>query len=185
MPDDVIVCPYAVNVDPTLRLFLVARSLPTRATYSVDDPSMVVPAVTSNEFTSATWVLPGDVVPVTVIGSTKVPPGGAAPPTVGLPSASALPRLPSVPGSIADCRLVVPLAIDCPSGPVGAVVPSVIQRCRGSTSPTSRRRLPDLGDLGVGRVVHRHPGTRGHRPASRRRCCRPTPSRRRSGPAPP
>ena len=83
---------------------------------------MVFPAVIVNELTSATCVLPGDVVPTTVTGSAKFPPVGAAAPLLPL---SVLPpkRLPRVPGSMADCRLVVPVAIGCPSGRVGRRCP--------------------------------------------------------------
>ena len=72
-----------------------------------------------NEFTSDTCVLPGAVVPVTVTGSEKFV--GKLPPTVAPPSVLPLLRLPRVPGSIADCRLVLPDASVDPSGRVGAV----------------------------------------------------------------
>ena len=88
-------------------------------------PSIVSPAVSLKSLTSDTVVLPGAVVPVTVIGSTKFAREVAA--DGGATSVLPLLRLPRVPGSIADCRLVVP-ARRSPSGPVGASLPSVTQR---------------------------------------------------------
>src|SRR5436309_2183158 len=88
---------------------------------------MFVPAVSLNESTFDTCVLPGAVVPVTSIGNEKFAGNdGAVAPLSVFPLVPK--RVPSVPGSMADCRFVVPVFPVSPLGPVGAVDPSVVQR---------------------------------------------------------
>jgi hypothetical protein len=113
IPSTVNVLLYAVNVEPTTRLFFLARALPTSATSAEEFPLMAVPDVIVTEFAPKTVALSGSVDPVTVTGSEKL---------VGtVPFAPALPppnRLPSDPGLIEDVNDVVPPVLDPPKDDV-------------------------------------------------------------------
>jgi hypothetical protein len=82
MPTTVIVVFHAVNVEPTLNLFLAAKVAPMIATSALEVGANAFPEVSFSvppPFAPPTRALPGLFVPMTRMGIVKVPPPGPVP----------------------------------------------------------------------------------------------------------
>ena len=121
MPATVTVRSWTVNVEPTCREFLVANVVPTRACVEVAAKSLR--AAPSVMLMASPLALRVPEMPVASIGMVKVRRAVLPVPDVADPELFA--RLPSVPGSTAEVRLVVPPAPK-PPGPPGAAPASAV-----------------------------------------------------------
>lgn len=106
MPSTVNVFSYALNVEPTFRLFFAASDVPTSASRSEEFPSMVLPDTRVTDEAPSTDGSSGSFVPTTRIGGTKT--------VVELPPPNAPP---SVPPATGEVRFVVEFELVDPPGP--------------------------------------------------------------------
>jgi hypothetical protein len=113
IPTTVNVLLYAVNVEPTFKVFFVAKDFPISAVYVDDEPSTDFPEVNVTDCAARIVALNGCVDPVMVMGSEKF--AGGAPPLAPLPPPN---RRPSDPGLIDDLRFVLPPVAEPPKGDV-------------------------------------------------------------------
>src|ERR1700722_166873 len=144
----VIVVFQAVNVEPTVSLFLEASDAPMMATSALDVAENVVPDVSFSvppPFAPPTSALPGLLVPMTRMGKTTFP--GALEPPLALPPPNWPNWEPSAPALVGDVSVVFDddsssLRDSCSAVTWGREIKASIEDCVNGVPPPLKPKKP-------------------------------------------